>query len=366
MQINSQNLFDYSNDLIFAVNSSRKIINANKPALDFSGKKKRKELEKHLCYKALFSRKEPCDFCNIFDNNAASIKNNLNNSFEISIEEPDDPVGRLRYFNIKQHIVYDDENKPVVIEVISDITRYRQDEEEYARNSKLIALGTLIQSVAHELANPLTGLSLTLQNIEEKIDKEVSINSDYIKNKIRLLKTDLKKTSHIISDIKSFHTKETYEIDKIIIYETLRESIKEIKRIYKKKLKIQFKWRLGKDYQISGNKSKIIQVFINLFKNSLEAAEPESTVTVWLIGRMANDSKSEDDKKFLEVQYIDNAGGISGDIISRIFDPYFTTKKGKSGSGLGLFLVQKILFEHNAVIETDSRGKHTRFRLKFY
>ncbi|MDH5717470.1 MAG: HAMP domain-containing histidine kinase [Spirochaetia bacterium] len=364
------NLINALNIAIFSINNKQKIISLNKTAVEFFNFKLNKNFFEKPCYKIIYGYDSKCEFCP-HDGTNEDIKklaqSNYHYSNEILIEEPGEPVGLIKYFEINIFTSRVNNDEYLLIESLKDITKHREKEEESARNSKLIALGTLIQTVAHELTNPLTGMSLTLQSIEKNLQNKKLVPVNLLEKKIQLLKSDIENTSHIVSDIKRFNQKETYLLENISLYSVVSDTIKEIKRLHKNELKIIFKWNLKKNILIKGNHQKLRQIFINLFQNCIETTAHYKK-TVWIISRKIYEPiffEHKKDIEKLEIQFIDNGGGIKPNILKRIFDPYFTTKSNKSGHGLGLSLVQKIMDEHNASIEADSRGKYSRFKLIF-
>lgn len=103
---------------------------------------------------------------------------------------------------------------------------------------------------------------------------------------------------------------------------------------------------------IFADPQQITQVFLNLIKNSIEAIEGEGVIKIT--------AKEQND--FVEIIFSDTGKGIREEELFRIFEPFFTTKEGKKGYGLGLFIVHKIIQEHEGKIDVKSEfGKGTSF-----
>jgi signal transduction histidine kinase len=106
------------------------------------------------------------------------------------------------------------------------------------------------------------------------------------------------------------------------------------------------------------NKNRILQVFLNLITNSIEAIGSCGEIKL----RTYTEESGDGEKIVFEIE--DNGGGISDDIKEKIFHDFFTNKK--NGTGLGLSVCKMILDEHNAAISVDSVvGSYTRFYVKF-
>jgi signal transduction histidine kinase len=107
---------------------------------------------------------------------------------------------------------------------------------------------------------------------------------------------------------------------------------------------------------VRGNAGKLQQVLLNLFLNARDAMPEGGTLTV----------RSWGEAGFVHVEVADTGQGIAPENLSRIYDPFFTTKGVKRGTGLGLSITYGIVQEHNGIIEVESKiGAGTRFRLEF-
>jgi two-component system nitrogen regulation sensor histidine kinase GlnL len=118
---------------------------------------------------------------------------------------------------------------------------------------------------------------------------------------------------------------------------------------------------------VLGNRDQLVQVFLNLVKNAVEAA-PEVAGEIQLStayrhgARLAVSGRGERRHLPLEVGIQDNGSGIPDDIRPHLFDPFVTSKA--SGSGLGLALVAKLVDDHAGVVEFDSQPGRTHFRVR--
>jgi signal transduction histidine kinase len=107
---------------------------------------------------------------------------------------------------------------------------------------------------------------------------------------------------------------------------------------------------------VKGNPGKLQQVFLNLFLNARDAMEPKGVLEVV--------TRSKGGRVMIDV--IDTGRGIAPEDLSRIYDPFFTTKSARKGTGLGLSVTYGIIQEHGGAIEAISRpGEGTRFHLEF-
>jgi two-component system NtrC family sensor kinase len=111
---------------------------------------------------------------------------------------------------------------------------------------------------------------------------------------------------------------------------------------------------------VKGNPGKLQQVFLNLFLNARDAMEPRGVLEV------TTRAKTGTTDNGVVVEVIDSGHGIAPEHLSRIYDPFFTTKSAKKGTGLGLSVTYGIIQEHGGAIEAISRpGEGTCFHLEF-
>lgn len=233
--------------------------------------------------------------------------------------------------------------------LVRDLTELKHLEREVQRNERLAALGKMAAGVAHELRNPLSsvkGLALLLKSIVGYSAKGVETAEILIKEVERLNRsigelldyakpTTLQKEEASIVDILE-KTKSLVEFDAAVYrVEIIHETIDNLPLV-----------------QI--DKDKINQLFLNLYLNALQAL-PEG-------GRIEVKAFVLDDS--LCVDLSDNGVGIAPEDLSRVLDPYFTTKS--DGTGLGLSMSSKIVEEHGGRMEIVSKlGEFTRVRVVF-
>ena len=375
-------VLDELSTIVIMIDETYTVKRVNKRALVFSGKKKYNQVLEKKCYKVFFHRKSPCEFCPRAEGGATLAElyeEGFSPEQEINTAEGETPISKVRYFQQKQYTIKAPEGHNLLVEMLTDISDRRELEEEQTRNAKLIALGTTVQTVAHELGNPLTGMRLTLDALFSRKDLD-----EQLRRRLQLMRDDLTRANHIVSEISSFGRRKGYRLVEVELLPIIKDSLKESRRFAAVKFHSHFDWQVDKKVKILGHGQKLMQVFQNLFQNSLQAfamrtskegrKPPEPNLWIAASFQMRHLDLLEKDQqgRILEVQIIDNAGGIPKEVLARVFDPFFTTKRGiykgpdmREGSGLGLFVTHKILEEHKATIEVESKGAYTRFSIFF-
>lgn len=212
----------------------------------------------------------------------------------------------------------------------------KKDIAMYAQ-SKLAAMGEMVQNIAHQWRNPLNSLSLVIQDIQQKFNK--STLTKEILNKHT--STALALADNMSNTIDNFHnffrldgSFENFDIknaidEAIIIYEPLLQTLN---------IQINVEYETKEDYIIFGNKHALMQIIFVLLGNIKDVfaermiKNPHCFIAV----------EKKDSMLFLHIY--DNAGGINPNIIDRIFDIYTTTKK--IGTGIGLYMAKEILTKY--------------------
>lgn len=253
---------------------------------------------------------------------------------------------------------------------ISDITRNKEleenlqqlVEEKTAENikqgealqqqSKMAAMGEMIGAIAHQWRQPLSALSVNIQNLEYEYEDEL-IDEKSIKEFIEKNNRTISFMSNTIDDFRNF-----FRVDKEKSYFSVKEAIESSLSMHSAQLKSHNidSSIIGDNFEVNGYKSEFIQVILNLINNAKDAlidneiAKPE--INIFL----------KNNQVFIK----DNAGGIKEDVLNRIFEPYFTTKEQGKGTGLGLY-VSKMIIEDNmgASLKVSNIDNGAMFEIDF-
>lgn len=224
--------------------------------------------------------------------------------------------------------------------------------------SKFVATGELISMIAHQWRQPLTTLGLVLDrmNLLNKMGKLTSETFDENYEKSSKLIQHMSKT---IDDFRNFYQDDENK-ENLKVKEVLDKSLELINPSFFEKT-IDFEVFIEKDCEeliLFINSSKISQVFLNLFKNSMDEFKTKN-IEKGKIKIIC--SKKED---YLVIQICDDAGGIPNEFIDKIFEPYFSTKS-KNGTGLGLYMSKTIIEQQmNGFLNVKNIENGACFELK--
>ncbi|MCD6190640.1 MAG: PAS domain S-box protein, partial [Sulfurimonas sp.] len=271
------------------------------------------------------------------------------------LELTDDNGEKLVYRNLGFKIVDNDKIKIGIVSL--DITEeYRlketldEKEELMIAQSRHAAMGEMISMIAHQWRQPISVIAMDANNILADIElemleeKSLKVTSeDIIKQTQELSKT--------IDDFRNFFRPER-NAQEVIVKEVFDDALGVIGKSLDNN-QIEFVLELDEKKKIITYTRELMQVFINIIKNAKEA----------LIENKIQDKKitvytSQEREKF-KFRICDNAGGINAEIIEKIFNPYFTTKGEKNGTGLGLYMSKTIVEKHlqgSLTVKNDDEG----------
>ncbi|ORC31784.1 PAS domain-containing sensor histidine kinase [Marispirochaeta aestuarii] len=236
---------------------------------------------------------------------------------------------------------------------IEDITEKKAKEARLRRAENLAALTTLTAGVAHEIKNPLGSISIHIQLIQKALGNGANgKNTETIQNYLDIVNEEVDRLNGIIVDF-LFAVR---PMDVNLVAQNLNDLVHELFEFIHYELeeqKIRLEFNLDDrmpELQLDVKYMK--QALLNIVKNAISAMPEGGTLRVETIAR--------DDQVELSIR--DTGVGIPEENMTKIFEPYFTTKD--FGSGLGLTLVYKIIKEHQGEINLESReGEGTTFTI---
>jgi signal transduction histidine kinase len=219
---------------------------------------------------------------------------------------------------------------------IVDVSEIRRKENLLTEQTKLAAMGEMIGNIAHQWRQPLNIISITASGA--RVKKELGILSD--ESLDESLKQISDTTEHLSETIDVFKDFLREDKEKILfnLSQNIRNDLSLIETILKNN-NVKIDLQLDNDIYICSFQNEFSQAIINILHNANDAIKERLNDDEEKIIKVT--TKQEKNKAIIEI--IDNAGGISKDIIDKIFEPYFTTKHKYQGTGLGLYMTHKII-----------------------
>jgi len=243
------------------------------------------------------------------------------------------------------------ENEPSILLILEDITDRIRMEEQLIQSEKLAGMAQLAASIAHELGNPLSAMTAILQEIKQRIEKKKVDVSE----RIDTVLDNLKAMDELLRDLISFTPSRERHLRCADIHKAISRVLMLVSRqAVRQHIKITTDFFEDiPECWIDIRQMK--QVFLNLFKNAMEAMPNGGTLRVrtrLLKKDEAGTPEGSYEKGHIVVEVADTGVGIPEDELSVVFKPFYTTKD--SGSGLGLSTCRTIIEQHFGSIEVES------------
>src|SRR6266446_2409318 len=226
--------------------------------------------------------------------------------------------------------------------ILRDITESRRTEQQTIESERLNALTLLAAGVAHEIGNPLNSLNIHLQLIEREARKLDGAKGSELQESVEVSRAEVHRLDSIITQflraIRPTHPQLRPENINAIVEEAVRFLAPEIKD-----RDIVVEQELRSDLPLLElDRDQMKQAFYNVIKNSFEAMKARGILRI----------RTDKDDSHVIIRFTDTGGGMTPGNLSRVFEPYFTTKT--SGTGLGLLIVRRIVREHGGELSIES------------
>ncbi|MDL1873358.1 PAS domain-containing protein [Deltaproteobacteria bacterium PRO3] len=333
--------FDAILDPVLVVTRDYRIVRANLAAADSAGLKVR-ELIGKPCFEIFAKEKAPCSGCPMRESLASGRPR----------RERLTPYSDQRAFVVGSFPIRDYDGKGGSLAVVQyqDVSAIRKLEAQLLQSEKMAALGLFASGIAHDINNPLAGVLAFAQLAMQGLAPESQLYQD-----LKEIESSALRCKKILEDLLEMSRPsgraEKSPVDLGVLIERVLPN-----------LKVQYQ---DQDYRldlalkpltpVEVCPSKFEQVFTNILTNAFQALKPGGSVRV---------SAHEDDKSVV-IEVEDDGEGISEENLKNIFDPYFTTKRQRGGSGLGLPICYNIIREHGGQIEVSSRvNEGSVFRIR--
>lgn len=236
------------------------------------------------------------------------------------------------------------------IALFDDLTKVRQLEFAARQNEKMAAVGGLAAGIAHEIRNPLAGISGSIELLTQ------TVNDEDDRKLMKIILREIDRLNNLITEFLDYSRPEVPPTDRVDLGPLLNEVLDAIKTDTKLRVDIQQVREFDSNLMILGRRDKLKQVFLNIILNSYqamnEAQKPQLLVSALTEGEN------------LKVRIRDTGSGMSEQTRKKMFEPFHTTKP--KGTGLGLAVTHKILEGHGAQVFVESeQGVGTEFILTF-
>lgn len=280
-------------------------------------------------------------------------------NYDVRVESGfNDELGKVNnaFNNMAQQIAK--HQKELESRVEEAVKKNKQQNHLMMQQNRLVAMGEMINNIAHQWRQPLNTLALILQKLE-LFHKRGKLSSDSLEENVAKGMFQIETMSTTIDDFRDFF-KQDKEMQTFCMKELIEESSKLMQSTLEEN-RIQISSNIEPSTQISAYKNELIQVIINLINNAKDALVENVESDRWIdIGCYV-----EDEKMVMEIR--DNAGGVPEDVIDKIFDPYFSTKEEGKGTGIGLYMSKTIIEENmKGMLEVENSDEGAVFKVILY
>lgn len=234
--------------------------------------------------------------------------------------------------------------------VLRDDTEQKQLREGINEKEHMATIGTTTAMLAHEIKNPLNGMSTTVQLLEHSLRNDVQLTKEGLIETVRDLKKEIARLQSLLGDFQTISHPQRLTLQPVDLQEVMHEVLAlGIPESLKHQIEVVEEYAPDLP-RIQGDANKLKQAFLNLVKNSCEAMRSGGTLT----------AKAYADEEGVRVEIIDTGEGIPEGL--DVFQPFRSTKA--DGTGLGLVIVRQLILAHNGSIYYSSQpGRYTAFRV---
>lgn len=256
--------------------------------------------------------------------------------------------GKRRYCILNLSMERDNNNQGYLQGILHDVTNQKKTERATLLAEKLAATGRLVRTLAHEVRNPLSNIHMSLEQLGGQTRDEDRIFLDIIDR-------NGKRINDLITELLTSSKPTEMAMEKLTLQQVIDDAIAAaLDRITLKQIKLKLAYPDSPCYT-RGDRSKLKIALLNIIINAVEAMEQGK-------GELLIQLTCHDENNVVEV--IDNGSGIPQENLSKLFEPFFTSKR--NGIGLGLASALNIIQAHHATIEVKSALKQgTTFQITF-
>lgn len=320
-----RSLFENAVEYVFIVNSAFFVIDANKSALklfEYAGKDDITGL----------------NLAPYISPDISEADKSVHSSLEIEFSIPE--LNKKRYCILNSSVV--DLEKNIYQLVLHDITERKSNEQREKLLEKQALTGKVARIIAHEIKNPLTNIHLSLNELRAML-KDGTFATDNPEDFFSIIERNGHRINLLIEDLLNATRFESVNFADVFINDLLQETISHIEdRVQLKKIKIEKE--IHENLLIKGDKDKLVIALLNILVNAVEAVSEKNAGELRIVTSHADKSVS--------ITISDNGKGIAPQDLPKLFEPFFTSKKG--GTGLGLTATYTIIAKHDGIIKVKS------------
>lgn len=320
------------NYTLIAINMSRARIVQQQPS----------EIVGKVCHQILFNRHAPCPGCRVGET-VFSGKDTQR------IERRWEKDGNPLEYEISTNPIHNENGQIIQVFIFEeDVTEKRRLEATLVQSEKLAAVGQLAAGVAHEINNPLTAIIANAQMLKRMIHED-----DEILEMLDLISIAGDRASQVVRNLLDFARKEYYDFAPTDINDTISKSLALVQHeLLSRSIELTFEPEDNLP-PVLASYDHLQSVWMNLLLNAVDAIDSD-------VGEIRVATRKHGNE--IRITVADTGKGIPPERVSRIFEPFYTTKDPGHGTGLGLSVCHRTIKQHGGNMMVDSQvGKGTEF-----
>lgn len=290
-------------------------------------------------------------------------------SLQLPVRDEESIIG----YSLK--LITSPEGQVVKALTFSDITQVMKDriamdkiKDELSQSKKLAAIGTMIAGVAHEMNNPLTGISMSAALLKMNLERlkklpvvqgERKLDDSLNKalQEVQKVTRASEKAGVLVNDLLSYSKPTQYFFVPMLLHNLVLETVNALKT-HPQFLQFTINIPEASPRAAQCDRVKLEQVFFNLIRNACDATDGKGTLTITY-----SEVEDSSGQPFVVAHVRDNGPGIEKSDMLHIFDPFFTTK-GHGGVGLGLSISYRTVEQHGGLLSVESaKGQGAEFKV---
>lgn len=234
----------------------------------------------------------------------------------------------------------DDVRDQRVIVIVWDVSALVDLQRRLEQQRTMATMGALVAGVAHEVRNPLFAISATVDAMEQA-------SSGVLKDYFEVLREEIDRMTRLMQDLLAYGRPAAPVFNPLTAGEIIEAAIRNSTALATRH-RVELKKVLRADPTIVADRDRLGRAVENLIDNAIQHAPPETAVTVQCAARTRGRAR------YVDIKVLDRGRGFTADDLPRLFEPFFSRRKG--GTGLGLALVQQIVTEHGGEVTAANRS----------